>query len=120
MSTLAERLKEAMSDAGVTAADLARATGAKAPSVHKWVHGQTKNIRGANLVASAQLLNVNEAWLADGHGPKARNSVPDAWPFPTIKPSDFAQLSQADKDDVVALIETKIARLHKGGTTKSA
>lgn len=120
MSTLSERLSEAMAEAGVTAADLARATGTKAPSVHKWVHGQTKNIRGANLVAAAQLLNVNEAWLADGHGPKTRNSKPDLWPFPTISASEFAQLSQADKDDIVALIETKISRLRKNASPRSA
>lgn len=120
MSTLAERLTEAMSDTGITAADLARATGAKAPSVHKWVHGQTKNIRGANLVAAAQLLEVNEAWLADGHGPKKRHAAPASWPFPTISVSDFDQLSQADKDDIVALIETKIARLRKTASPRSA
>lgn len=120
MSTLAERLAEAMSDTGVTAADLARATGAKAPSVHKWVHGATKNIRGANLVAAAQLLQVNEAWLADGHGPKKRNAPNVGWPFPTISPADFEQLSQADKDDITALIEAKISRIRRNDLPKSA
>lgn len=120
MSTLAERLAEAMTDSGVTAADLARATGAKAPSVHKWVHGATKNIRGANLVAAALLLNVNEAWLADGHGPKKRNTTNPGWPFPSISPADFELLSQADKDDIAALIEAKISRLRRDLKPKSA
>ncbi|WP_080701619.1 helix-turn-helix domain-containing protein [Bordetella hinzii] len=79
MTTLAERLAEAMKDMGVTAADLARATGAKPPSVFKWVHGQTKNLRGNNLVVVASLLNVSESWLADGRGPKERKAA--LWPF---------------------------------------
>ncbi len=109
-----------MADAGVTAADLARATGAKAPSVHKWVHGQTKNIRGKNLVAAARLLGVNEAWLADGKGLKLRSAEPPTWPFPGVSPEDYARLSATDKEDILTLVQTKVSRLPKSASTKVA
>ncbi|AZY48834.1 helix-turn-helix domain-containing protein [Bordetella avium] len=120
MTTLAQRLAEAMAETGVTAADLVRATGAKAPSVHKWVHGLTKNIRGANLVAAARLLRVNEAWLADGKGPKSRSESTIGWPFPDISPEDYARLSEADREDIHALVRLKVSRLSKRDSAKAA
>ncbi|WP_113750586.1 helix-turn-helix domain-containing protein [Bordetella trematum] len=119
MTTLAERLAEAMAETGVTAADLVRATGAKAPSVHKWVHGLTKNIRGANLVAAARLLRVNEAWLADGKGPKSRSEAAE-WPFPDVSPEDYARLPEADREDIHALVRMKVSRLSKSNSIKAA
>lgn len=95
MSTLAERLNEAMREAKVSPADLVRATGAKAPSVHKWVHGITKNLRGNNLVVVASMLNVSEAWLADGVGPKSRTKA--EWPF-SIPYTEYLALSEAQQE----------------------
>lgn len=105
MSSLAERLREAMDIAGVKQVELARAAGIKPPSVADWLNGKTKNIRGANLVSVAQLLNVSEAWLADGTMPRERKLDSD-WPFPRIPKQRYYALSEAQR----AGIEDWVAR----------
>jgi transcriptional regulator with XRE-family HTH domain len=75
--TLKQRLSVAMRDASVTAADLARACKIKPPSVSDWLSGETKSIRGSNLLAAARLLGVNPEWLDTGQGPRdAPTSAP--------------------------------------------
>lgn len=70
MSTLQERLAQAMAPpCTVTAADLARACKVKAPSVHEWINGPTKTLKGPNAVRVAHELNVNVEWLTTGRGP---------------------------------------------------
>lgn len=69
MSTLKQRfakLKELRPD--VSQADLARATGAKPPSVNAWFTGETKSMKGATAAKAAALYGVNPLWLADGVG----------------------------------------------------
>ena len=105
MSTLAERLREAMDAAGIKQVEVARAAGIKPPSVADWLNGKTKNIRGANLVMVAQLLNVSEAWLADGVLPRERKLDSD-WPFPRIAKQRYYALSEAQR----AGIEEWVAR----------
>ncbi|WP_025138111.1 helix-turn-helix transcriptional regulator [Achromobacter sp. DH1f] len=105
MSTLAERLREAMDAAGIKQVQVARAAGIKPPSVADWLNGKTKNIKGANLVTVAQLLNVSEAWLADGVLPKERRLDSD-WPFPKISKHRYFALSEAQR----AGIEEWVAR----------
>jgi transcriptional regulator with XRE-family HTH domain len=69
MTTLAERLKQAMEGPPkVTAAAIARACKITRPSVHAWLSGRTKTIEGANLLAAAKLLQVTPEWLTSGNG----------------------------------------------------
>lgn len=121
MSTLAERLNEAMREANVSAADLVRATGAKAPSVHKWVHGLTKNLRGNNLVVVASMLNVSEAWLADGVGPKHRTK--SEWPF-SIPYKEYQALSEPQREALDMMVTAFFAGAgssnKSGGADKTA
>ena len=65
---LSERLRFAMRRAGISQAELARACGVKAPSVHSWLSGKSKFLRGHNLLAAAKALNVSQTWLATGKG----------------------------------------------------
>ncbi|MNV15076.1 transcriptional repressor DicA [compost metagenome] len=107
MSTLAERLREAMDAAGVKQVQVARAAGIKPPSVADWLNGKTKNIKGANLVTVAQLLNVSEAWLADGVLPKERRLDSD-WPFPTIPKQRYYALSEAQRAGIEEWVSRQI------------
>ena len=66
---LSERIKLAMDQAGMSQVDLARACGVKPPSVHGWLSGKSKYLRGENLLQAARALNVREDWLATGAGP---------------------------------------------------
>lgn len=65
---LSERLKKAMEASGTSQADLARACGVSAPSVHGWLSGKSKFLRGENLLKAARVLGVSQDWLATGSG----------------------------------------------------
>ena len=106
MTTLAERLRERTEELGVTQAQLARATGAKEPSVHKWFSGATKNLKGANLVKAAEFLQVSEAWLADGVGPKERKFIGGT--LRSIPKERYDLLSDAQKQAVEEWIDSQI------------
>lgn len=84
-------MQAALTASGKSQADLARATGAKSSSVANWLGGRTKNLRGANLVIVSQLLNVSEAWLGAGIGPRERTSA-GLWPFLNISPAQWEGL----------------------------
>jgi len=102
LNTLSERLKSAMLAKGAKAADLARITGAKPPSVHKWLTGGTKNLKGENLVKVAEFLDVSEAWLADGVPPRERKTM-DIWPFQRWVPyTQVERLSETDRAYIAA------------------
>ncbi|MEN7529268.1 hypothetical protein [Cupriavidus sp. DL-D2] len=128
MSTLADRLKEAMSDMpDVKAVDIARACGIKSASIVDWQTGRTKKMEGSNLLATAELLRVNPWWLATGRGNKRSaysldpghgvvqgNPTQSAlvWPF-SASLADYEKLSPAQKttlDNVVsAYVLTSLA-----------
>lgn len=68
MSTLSERLQQALRRSGISQAELARRCGVKQPSVHGWLSGKAKFLRGENLLKAASVLGVSEDWLATGRG----------------------------------------------------
>ena len=106
MSTLAERLRERTDELGVSQAQLARATGAKEPSVSKWFSGATKNLKGKNLVKAAELLMVSEAWLADGVGPKERGFVGGM--FLSISQERYDLLTETQKKAIEEWVDAQI------------
>jgi len=73
MSTLAERLATAMKNANISQAELARLCGVRPPSVHGWLNGKSKFLRGENLLKAAAALRVSEDWLATGQGSPSRD-----------------------------------------------
>ena len=95
---LSERIKLAMDAAGMTQVDLARACGVKPPSVHGWLSGKSKFLRGENLLQAARALNVNQDWLATGNGPM-RSDVLPLDPLLGLKPGTFMRVEAVDEDD---------------------
>lgn len=69
MSTLKERLREALAAAGINQSELAAKVGISRASVSDWFTGATKTIEGANLTKAAEALRVDARWLATGDGP---------------------------------------------------
>jgi phage repressor protein C with HTH and peptisase S24 domain len=87
-----------MEEAGLSQVDLARACGVKPPSVHGWLSGKAKFLRGENLLLAARALNVNQEWLATGAGPMRLSEVrPD--PLLGLDPGTFMRVHGADQDD---------------------
>lgn len=79
----------------ISQADLARATGAKPPSVNAWFSGETKTMKAGTAAKAAQLYGCNTLWLSDGIGEiwaqvTQATSIPPATNFgtPTATHSD--------------------------------
>lgn len=79
MSTLSERLTQALSHSAISQAELARRVGVRAPSVHGWFSGKARFLRGENLLAAAKALGVDEGWLATGKGEMVTPGSADRW-----------------------------------------
>jgi len=68
--TLAARLTLAMKAARVSSTQLQRACKVSAVAVHKWLSGQTIELRHGTCSKAAAFLGVNPAWLNYGRGPR--------------------------------------------------
>lgn len=54
----------------MSVAALARACNVRAPSVHDWESGRTRQIAGDHLFAAANALNVRPEWILSGRLPR--------------------------------------------------
>lgn len=78
MSTLKQRFSELVLERPeITQADLARATGAKPPSVNAWFTGASKSMKSGTAVKAAALYGVSPMWLATGDGYKKPTQAQD-------------------------------------------
>lgn len=75
-TTLAQRLKMAMDEAGHTQASLATAAGMAQPSVWKILDGVTKKPR--NILELARALGVRPEWLSKGEDPMRKDELDDS------------------------------------------
>ncbi|WP_082579069.1 helix-turn-helix transcriptional regulator [Achromobacter sp. Root565] len=114
MNTLADRLSTALAKANVSQADLARACGIAAASVHGWLTGRTKALKGSSLIKAAAYLNVREIWLAEGKGPMERDEdaspipLPNSWPFWGISPERYEALPPYQKGLIEGRVQAMI------------
>jgi transcriptional regulator with XRE-family HTH domain len=72
LATIAERLDDAMREAGVNASQLAKACGVSHVSVGKWLKGG--KLSADNLAAAARAVGVSETWLRTGRLPREREN----------------------------------------------
>jgi hypothetical protein len=81
MRTWNERLAYAVDQRKETQANLARATGAKPPSVKEWLDGITKNIGAENAAKACSFLRINIDWLLFGKPPSGleENASAHVW-----------------------------------------
>ncbi|WP_167313308.1 XRE family transcriptional regulator [Ralstonia insidiosa] len=68
MKSLADRLQEALTYAGIKQSELARRVGITRGAVSLWMNGGTTDLAGENLVKAAQALGVSANWLSTGRG----------------------------------------------------
>ncbi|WP_250464044.1 S24 family peptidase [Caballeronia sp. GAFFF2] len=100
---LSERLLLAMKAEGISQAELARACGVRPPSVHGWLSGKSKFLRGENLLSAARALKVSQEWLATGKGPMKGQPVriqadsnTQLLPHDHLPHDDFVLIAQLD------------------------
>jgi transcriptional regulator with XRE-family HTH domain len=119
MNTLAERLSLALSELNASQAELARACGIAPASVHGWMTGKTKTLKGASLLKAAAFLHVRDMWLAEGKGPMRREHIPHAeyqpaapsqssWPFWAITPERYDALPPYLKGMIEGRVQSMI------------
>lgn len=79
MKTFSDRLIAAMSEAGLSQAQLAEMVGLSQPAIQKMTSGKTSSSR--KMVELAHALSVDPGWLVNGEGQmKAKPSRPDSLP----------------------------------------
>lgn len=91
-----DRLAEAMSACGMTAAQLATALGTSYQAVKKVLDGKSSAFTAANNSIAAKLMNVSPDWLATGTGPRERGEGSVTWPFSTPY-EDYEELPREKK-----------------------
>lgn len=89
MSTLKERMHEALNESGKNQSELAHACGVKPPSVNDWFSGKTLSLKAATAHRAAAFLGVNPLWLSEGRGPKRPGEPVEIQPAEEI---DFRSL----------------------------
>ena len=121
MSTIADRLNEALAQSGMTASELARAIRVKPQAVSQWLSGATKSPNATNLLKAAVVLGVNPQWLTEGKGQRlveARIVEPLALSAPNVAEPPIPGLDWSDlSPQARALIEVVVKRTSSGELT---
>ncbi len=73
MSTLAERVTEAVEGSGTNVAKIAKACGVSVQAVYKWMNGGSQTIEGMPLIELARLTNYEARWIISGKGEKRKD-----------------------------------------------
>jgi len=68
MEYLKDRLKLAMSEKDVSAAELSRACGVSKTAVSYWLSGEVTELKGPNLMKISAYLDIRPEWLESGSG----------------------------------------------------
>lgn len=68
MASLGDRLREAMTEMGLSEGELARRAGLKQPTIHRILTGQSKDPRQGNVEKIAAVIGQTATWLRTGKG----------------------------------------------------
>jgi transcriptional regulator with XRE-family HTH domain len=75
MTTLSERIKEAKESAGLSNADLARATGRSQGAVTQWLQGSVVSLKADTAAQIERATGYRASWLVTGKGPKRVDDI---------------------------------------------
>jgi phage repressor protein C with HTH and peptisase S24 domain len=75
MSTLADRIKEAMEGAQLRPADLARATKKTSGAIAMWLGGSIKSLKAESAAALESATGYSADWIVTGRLPKRREHL---------------------------------------------
>lgn len=76
MTTLAERIAEAIKHSGKRPSQIARECRVTPAAVSLWLDGSTQNLRMEYLFALEDATGYSARWIGIGQGPKIRNGDP--------------------------------------------
>lgn len=110
-TSLADRIREARTRAGLSQLELARACGVSPSLVCTVESGRTKSLRDSTLVQMAKVLHQSPEWLAVGDGKAAARAT-----FEQELLADFHRLTAAEKRAVAHMVhELAAGRFKKTG-----
>lgn len=97
LDTMAKRLTAALSERGMKAMDLKRATGLSKAAVYFLLDGTTQadKVRDATVQAVCDALRINREWLLRGKGPMDSTRIGMLPPADAASPLDEVRLAQA-------------------------
>ena len=117
MSTLEQRFAELQAERPeITQADLARATGAKPPSVNAWFKGDTKSMKPGTAAKAAALYGIDPLWLATGEGYKIPRKITSNQPLALIDNAQAAINNVATLAQITQALSTYFEAMD--GSTK--
>lgn len=73
MSSLAQRVTEAIEESGVDVEKVSKACGVSVQAVYKWMRGDSMNISGLPLLELARITNYEARWIISGKGEKTKD-----------------------------------------------
>ena len=119
MSTLQQRLRDALAAKGKSQSELARACGITRGAVNQWLTGTTKALEGSNLTNAAKFLGVSPHWLATGEeltrdGALATGSSTHPSPIEQKPPTIPDEIWQSLPPKARALVEDIVHKSHEG------
>ena len=68
--TLADRLRIAFTDSGISIGDIATACHTSVQAVYKWLDGRTADLAGQNLAIVVEKTGYSPQWIEFGTGPR--------------------------------------------------
>lgn len=112
MTTWNDRLKRAMSEGGVSSAQLARAVGVSTATVSDWVNGVIRELKAIHSEKICAALGISHRWLILGKGQMKTDStgVAEAHAEDGLSPRLVEIIRRLDRDHLKKLEE--IAELY--------
>ena len=103
--SLADRIKEARTRAGLSQVALAKKCGIAPLSLHGFESGRSKSMRQSTLLRMAKALGQSPEWLAFGDGQHAESVAPSRESaFEQEFIADFRKLSATERKIVVRMV----------------
>lgn len=94
VETYQDRLRKAMTDAGMDARALAAAIGVTRQAVDKVLKGTSKAFSAENHFPAARALGVDPGWLAEGSTAPVHA---EPWPLPSVPPPQWRAMTAIDR-----------------------
>jgi transcriptional regulator with XRE-family HTH domain len=114
---LKDRIIEAMTEANLSAADLARATEKTPGAVTQWTNGMTKSLKADTATKIERATGFRASWLVDGKGPKKVGDTQPGTIFDQPTPqeleflNDFRRLTDKEQRRYMAEIKARAEEL---------
>jgi transcriptional regulator with XRE-family HTH domain len=115
MTTLQDRIREALDKAKMKPVDLAKLCGVERATVSFWMRGETKNMKGDNLTRAARALRIDPHWLATGER-SPNSAIIHAKETNTSAEyrllQKFNAMTEEDQDRTIAIIDVFLKHEH--------